>query len=315
MERRDEATARDQVRPGTERDFVGYGRNVPRVRWHSDARLALSFVVNYEEGAEYNIPDGDGRNESVGEIAYSPDARVRDLATESSYEYGSRAGIWRLLRLFRSYRVKVTVFACAVALERNPLVGRAIREDNHEACGHGWRWEEPWKLTREEEWDRIKKTVASIEGTCGERPHGWYSRYGPSIHTRELLVEEGGFTYDSNSYGDDLPYFVMVGNARHLVIPYSHSYNDGRFIIPPVWPTPSDWLENCRRGIDFLRKEGATHPRMMSVGLHPRWIGQASRCSALEELIEYVLKLGDVWIARRVDIARWWLQHFESFEV
>jgi len=301
------------VQPGTERDFVGYGPAVPRVRWPNGARLALSFVLNYEEGSEYNMVDGDGQNERVGGIAYSVGADVRDLACESSYEYGSRAGVWRLLRLFGRYGVKITVFTCAVAIERNPAVGEAIRDAGHEPCGHGWRWDEPWTLTREEERERITRAVASIEKTCGERPAGWYCRYGPSVHTRELLVREGGFLYDSNSYGDDLPYFVQVDGTRHLVIPYSNTYNDGRYMIAPVWPTPSAWLENCRRGIDYLRAEGETHPRMISLGLHARWAGQASRASALQELVEYVLGLGDVWVARRIDIARWWLDNHESF--
>lgn len=304
----------DAVAPGTARDFVGYGRRPPRVVWPRQARLALSLIVNYEEGSEYNFPDGDGRNDIGSGIVYSGRPDLRDLANESSYEYGSRAGIWRLFRIFERYGVPVTFFACAVALERNAEVGAAIREGGHEPCSHGWRWEEAWNLSVDEERDRIQRAVASIEETCGERPRGWYCRYGPSVNTRRLLVREGGFVYDSNSYADDLPYFVDVEGYRHLVVPYSHSYNDGRYTIPPVWPSPSDWLENCRRGIDFLREEGRTHPKMISLGLHSRWIGQASRASALCELIDYVLGLGDVWIARRIDIANWWLEHHDTFQ-
>jgi peptidoglycan/xylan/chitin deacetylase (PgdA/CDA1 family) len=283
------------------------------VRWPGGARLALSLVVNYEEGSEYNFLDGDGRNDIGSGISYVNRPDIRDLANESSYEYGSRAGVWRLLRIFERHDVQVTFFTCAVAIERNLDVGVAMREFGHEPCGHGWRWEEPWTLSREEEAERIRRAVRSIAETCGERPYGWYCRYGPSEHTRDLLVEEGGFVYDSNSYADDLPYFVPMGGKRHLVLPYSHSYNDGRYVIPPVWPSPSDWFENCRRGIDWLRDEGKEHPKMISLGLHARWSGQASRAAALSELIHYVRGLGDVWIARRIDIARWWLAHHETF--
>ena len=303
-----------QMRPGTQRDFAGYGKDVPRVEWPNGARLALSLVVNYEEGSEYNIPDGDGRNEGYGEISYTMRPDIRDLSTESIYEYGSRAGVWRLLRLFKQYDIKVTFFACAVALERNPAVGQAIREDGHEACSHGYRWEEPWEMSSvKEERERIHKTITSFQKTVGERPYGWYTRYGPGIHTRELLVEEGGFLYDSNAYNDDLPYFVPVGEKEHLVVPYTHTYNDGRFVLTPGYASPWDYFENCRRGIQYLWEEGATHPRMMSIGLHPRWVGQAGRTSALREIIDYAFDLGNVWFARRVDIARWWMDHHASF--
>lgn len=306
--------AQAQMRPGTARDFVGYGRDIPRVTWPNGARLALSLVVNYEEGSEYNIPDGDGRNEGYGEIQYTMRPDVRDLSTETIYEYGSRAGVWRLLRLFKQYDIKVTFFACALAVERNPAVGLAIQEDGHEVCSHGWRWDEPWEMSREEERERIYKAIASFEKTCGERPYGWCTRYGPGIYTRELLVEEGGFIYDSNAYNDDLPYFVDVNGHNHLVVPYTHTYNDGRFVLNPGYSSPWNYFDNCKRGIQYLWEEGATHPRMMSIGLHPRWVGQAGRTHALREIIEYALELGDVWFARRIDIARWWLQHHETFK-
>ena len=169
-------------------------------------------------------------------------------------------------------------------------------------------------MTREEERDRIHRCIASFEKTCGVRPYGWYTRYGPGIYTRELIVEEGGFIYDANAYNDDLPYFVPVGDKKHLVVPDTHTYNDGRFVLSPGYASPWDYFENCRRGIQYLWEEGATHPRMMSIGLHPRWVGQAGRTSALREIIEYAQKLGDVWFARRIDIARWWQEHHASFE-
>ena len=192
--------------PGPRRDYVGYGRNVPKVVWPNDARLAVNIIINYEESSEVHLA-ADGRNEAaLGELAYVMDPRYRDLAMESVYEYGSRAGIWRLQRLFDQKKVPVTFFAAAVALERNPEVAQWLRDSDHEPCSHGWRWEEMWLLTRDEEKAHMAAAIASFEETCGQRPLGWYCRYGPSVNTRELVVEEGGFVYDSDAYNDDLPY-------------------------------------------------------------------------------------------------------------
>lgn len=300
---------------GPRRDFVGYGRRVPRVRWPNDARVAISFVVNYEEGSEYSHGNGDGRNDGLTEMVYTMDSQYRDLCAESVFEYGSRAGIWRLERLFTSYRIPVTVYACAVALERNLEVAAWIREAGHEACSHGWRWIEQWRLTREEEAEHIRMAVQSIEATTGDRPLGWYCRYGPSIHTRELLMEEGGFIYESDVYNDDLPYYVDVKGKSRLIVPYSMTYNDAKFSLPPNYGSPEDYLDNLKRGFDYLWEEGASHPRMMSIGLHPRLIGQASRTHALREFIEYVKDRGGGWFARRIDIARWWHAEHENFRV
>jgi len=305
----------DQDIPGPKRNFVGHGRNLPKVVWPDGAMVAVNLVVNYEESSEYSIPAGDGRNEGLAEINYVMSPEYRDLAAESVYEYGSRAGSWRLLRLFDEYGVKATYFACAVALERNPEVGRWIRESGHEPCSHGWRWEEHWLLDRETERQHIRWAIESIEQTCGERPLGWYCRYSPSVNTRELVVEEGGFVYDADAYNDDLPYFVEVKGKRHLVVPYTLTYNDGRYVLPQGYGGPADFFDTCRRGLDELRREGqAGYPKMMSIGLHSRWAGQAGRTSALREFIEYALEKGDVWFARRIDIARWWLAHHEEFE-
>lgn len=305
----------DQDIPGPRRDFVGYGRRPPKVFWPNDARVAVNLVVNYEEGSEYSKPAGDGRNEGLAEINYLMSPEHRDLAAESVYEYGSRAGNWRLMRLFDEYGIKVTYFACAVALERNPEVGQWIAESGHEPCSHGWRWEEHWLLDRETERQHIQWAIESIRKTCGQRPLGWYCRYGPSVNTRELIVEEGGFVYDADAYNDDLPYFVDVKGKRHLVVPYSFTYNDGRYVLPQGFGSPADFFDQCRRGLDELRREGeAGYPKMMSIGLHPRWAGQAGRTSALREFIEYALEKGDVWFARRIDIANWWLEHHQEFE-
>jgi peptidoglycan/xylan/chitin deacetylase (PgdA/CDA1 family) len=300
---------------GPQRDFVGYGRRVPRVRWPQGARIAVSLVLNYEEGSEYAYPNGDRRNDGLTEVIYSMDPQYRDLCAESVFEYGSRAGVWRVERLLTQYKIPITFFACAVALERNREVGAWLREAGHEPCCHGWRWEEMWRLSREEEAEHIRLAIDSIKETCGQRPLGWYCRYGPSVNTRELIVEEGGFVYDSDAYNDDLPYFVEVKGKQQLIVPYSMTYNDGKFGLLPAYGSPADFLDNLKRGIDQLWEEGATHPRMMSIGLHPRLIGQASRIHALHEFIDYAQKKGAVWFCRRIDIARWWLDHHAEFAV
>jgi peptidoglycan/xylan/chitin deacetylase (PgdA/CDA1 family) len=303
-----------EQKPLLEREFVGYGRTPPKVAWPNGARVALSFVVNYEEGSEYSLSNGDDRNDGQGEFVYNLGPGIRDLGTESIYEYGSRAGIWRVLRTFKEYDVAATFFACGVALERNPDVGKAIREDGHEPCSHGWRWSEPWLFSGpDEEREHIRRAVQSIEAVCGERPVGWYWRYSPTVHTRRLLVEEGGFLYDSDSYADDLPYFVSVGDRQHLVIPYNLVSNDGRVIFQGSG-TPADFVNVCASGLRELHREGkAGYPKMMSVGLHPRWIGQPARAAALREFIEIALGLGGVWFARRDQIARWWIDKSATF--
>jgi peptidoglycan/xylan/chitin deacetylase (PgdA/CDA1 family) len=301
--------------PGPKRDLIGYGRRVPRARWLDGARVAVSLVLNYEEGSEYAYPNGDRRNDGLTEVIYAMDPQYRDLCAESVFEYGSRAGVWRVERLVTEYKIPITFFACAVALERNREVGAWLREARHEVCSHGWRWEEMWRLSREEEAEHMRLAIDSIEETCGERPLGWYCRYGPSVNTRELIVEEGGFVYDSDAYNDDLPYFVEVKGKRQLIVPYSMTYNDGKFGLLPAYGSPADFLDNLKRGLDQLWDEGATHPRMMSIGLHPRLIGQASRIHALREFIDYAQKKGGVWFCRRIDIARWWLDHHTEFTV
>ena len=300
--------------PGPRRDFLGYGPTPPRVRWPNDAALAMSIVVNYEEGSERSKSFGDERNEGMTEVAYTLPDQYRDLGAESMYEYGSRAGIWRLLRLFDEYGVKVTFYAAAVALEQTPAVGAWIQRAGHEPCGHGWRWEEVWLLDREEERRRIQMTIDSFIRTCGRRPVGCYHRYAPSIHTRELIVEEGGFLYDSDAYNDDLPYFVEVSGKRHLVVPYSLVYNDSRFIFAQGFGGPADFVDQVKRAMAEYRREArAGYPKMMSIGLHPRLVGQAGRTSALREVIKYGLGLKDVWFATREQIARWWLDHYQEW--
>jgi peptidoglycan/xylan/chitin deacetylase (PgdA/CDA1 family) len=288
------------------RDLVGYGQNPPRAQFPGGANVAVNIVVNYEEGSEYSHALGDGHNDSLAEIDYPFPREIRDLATESMYEYGARVGVWRLLRLFEEYGVHSTFFACAQAFELNPEVATAARELGHDLVSHGYRWEEHWRMTRDEEAQRIRDAVESFEKTWGTAPNGWYCRYGPSVNTRELLVENGGFLYDSDAYNDDLPYFVQVEGKRHLVVPYSLTYNDIQGTR-----SPGDFFEYLRRGLDELWIEGERGtPKVMSVGLHPRLIGQAGRVNVLREFIEYAQVKGKVWFARRDDIANLWVNQF-----
>ena len=304
---------RDQPVPGPQRDYVGYGRYIPKVRWPDNARVAINLVLNYEEGSEYSHPAGDKKNDGLTEIPYVMAAAYRDLAAESVYEYGSRAGVWRVQRLIDGYKLPLTCFAAATALERNREVAAWLTEAGHEPCSHGWRWEEVWTLSREDEYQHMLWAIASFQDTVGQRPRGWYCRYGPSVHTRELLVEEGGFVCDADAYNDDLPYFTTVKGTRHLVVPYSLTYNDARFVLAQGYSSPTDFADSLKRAFDTYWEEGAERPRMMSIGLHPRLIGQAARISGLKDFLDYALTKGGVWFAKRIDIAHWWLAHYEEF--
>lgn len=299
--------------PGPKRDYVGYGRYVPKVYWPNEARVAINIVINYEEGSERSKPLGDKENEGSAEFPKPLEPELRDLCVESIYEYGSRAGIWRLQRLFDELNVPVSIFGCAVALERNPEVCEWIKEAGHDVVAHGWRWEEVFRLTRDQEREHMKKAIKSIERTCGTRPLGWYCRYGASVNTRELVVEDGGFLYDSDAYNDDLPYFTRVNGHKHLIVPYSLTVNDAKFVLPQGYSSPTDFYDHAKRALDYLWDEGATHPKMMSIGLHPRQIGQPSRISALKQFIEYAQVKGGIWFARRLDIANWWLKESGNF--
>jgi allantoinase len=289
------------------RDVVGYGGKPPDPRWPNGARLAINFVLNYEEGSERTIIDGDGQSEAHAEGAvgggFGPGER--DLAAESSFEYGSRAGFWRITQAFDTRKVPLTIYACALALERNPPAARAIAERGYDICCHGWRWEQVFRLKEEVEREHIRRAIVSLEKTIGRRPLGWYCRYGPSVNTRRLLVEEGGFLYDSDAYNDDLPYWTVVEGKPHLVVPYSLSNNDGKF-NRGSFATGQDFFEYMRDAIDVLRAEGATAPKMMSIGLHMRIIGQPARAAGLLRLLDHVLRYDDVWLCPRIEIARHW---------
>ena len=292
-----------------QRDVVGYGKNVPVVSWPDDARIAVSVVVNYEEGAEYSILDGDSHHETNGEVPSPVPAGQRDLFNESFFEYGSRVGVWRLLELLARYDVPSTFFSCALAFERNPEVAQEVVAQGHEVCGHGYRWEEYHLMDRNAEREAIARTVASLRETTGQRPLGWFTRYGPSVNTRDLVVEEGGFVYDSGGLNDDLPYYVAVQDRPWLVVPYSMETNDARFWRGGL-VSVNDFYEYLKETFDCLYEEGETHPKMMSVGLHCRIAGRPARSRAVARFLEYARGHERVWFARRIDIARWWLTHY-----
>ena len=290
------------------RDFVGYGRRRPRIEWPGGARLALSLVINFEEGSERTPLLGDTEAEPKGEGPAVP-AGTRNLINESMFNYGSRAGCWRLLDLMDVYEAKVTVFACGMALELHPEAAAELTRRGHEVAGHGYRWQPIHLLSPDEERDHLHRAVDSIRRTTGERPVGWFS-VDPSVHTREMLVEEGGFVYDSDSFSDDLPYFVRVRDRKWLILPYDLVNNDALFTRPPGHAEPDDFFVQLKDEFDWRYAEGATAPQMMSVGLHMRITGRPSRIKAVDDFLRYVRGVPRVWIARRVDIARWWLDRY-----
>ena len=291
------------------RDFVGYGNNLPKVRWPEGAKIAISVVVNYEEGSEYSLLDGDQAHEVNNEVPSPVPPTQRDLANESFFEYGSRVGVWRILKTLGDFSIPASFFCCALALERNTNVGPAIVAAGHEIVGHGNRWEEYYLLSKEEEKLAIEKAIQSLRKTTGVKPVGWYTRYAPSENTRELIASHGGFIYDSNSYSDDIPYYVEANNKPWLVIPYSLEVNDTRFWRGGM-NRPSDFLETLINTFDVLYEEGDENPKLMNIGLHCRIAGRPSRAGILKQFFKYVNEKPGVWFARRDQIAHWWLTEF-----
>jgi len=295
------------------RDFRGYGEHPPDPQWPGKAAVALNFVMNFEEGSEYSFQDGDGRSE--GALLEVANSRVptgqRDLAAESMYEYGVRVGFWRLRNLFVQRNLPLTVFACAQALERSPEAAAAIVAAAWDVCCHGWRWVEMFRLTEEEQQAHIQMAVASLEKTVGRRPSGWYCRYAPGEAMRRLIVEHGGFLYDSDAYNDDLPYWVKCAGRSHLVVPYSLAVNDTKFFGGGL-VTAGQFFEYLRDSLDTLREEGKTHPRMMNVGMHLRILGHPGRSAGLARFLDYARALPDVWICKREEIARHWMERFPA---
>ncbi|HEX2885449.1 allantoinase PuuE [Vineibacter terrae] len=290
-----------------ERDLVGYGGRPPDPKWPNRARLAVNFVLNYEEGSEYSVANGDAFSETtLTDAGAGRTIKGRDLGAESLFEYGSRSGFWRVHRIMRERQAPMTVYGCAMALEQNPAAAAAIRDSGWDLAGHGWRWMNHFDMEEAQERDLIRQSIASFQSTVGQRPYGWYCRYAPSTNTRRLLVEEGGFLYDSDSYADDLPYWTTVAGKAHLVIPYTMSTNDQMF-YRGNFGKAEDWFQFIRDAVDVLYREGRTQPKMLSIGLHARIIGHPARASALERLLDYLGGFSDIWITRRKDIAEHWI--------
>lgn len=295
---------------GPPREIVGYGEHPPMIRWAGDAKVAIQLVVNYEEGSEKTFAMGDGENDILYELPFKLEGQ-RDLAVESMYEYGSRAGIWRLFRIFDNAGIPVTFFASAVALERNPDVAVKLASRGDEAAGHGYRWSNHFEMTREQEREAIRRAILSIEETTGTRPVGWYCRE-MSTNTRELVVEEGGFEYDSDCYNDDLPYWTRIGGRTHLVVPYSLVVNDARYIVGTGFGSPDDFFMTAKATLDRLRNDGDDLGRMMSIGVHPRMSGNPARSDGLARFIDYAQQFADVAFMRRVDIARGFAEQYPA---
>lgn len=301
--------------PSSPRDFVGYGEHPPHPHWPHDARVALQFVLNYEEGAESSVLDGDAGSEFfLSEIVSAQPFRQRHMSMESLYEYGSRAGVWRLLRLFRERRVPVTVFGVARALERNPRVAEVALKDGHEIASHGWRWLSYQQVEESIEREDMQRAVESLTRLTGKHPEGWYTGRD-SPNTRRLLVEQGGFLYSADSYGDDLPYWVPVesrlGTIPLLIVPYALDTNDMRFVTAQGFSNGDQFFVYLKDAFDTLYAEGDPQgqdaPKMLSIGLHCRLAGRPARTAALARFLDYVLEHPKVWIARRVDVARHWI--------
>jgi peptidoglycan/xylan/chitin deacetylase (PgdA/CDA1 family) len=289
------------------RDFRGYGRTKPKAEWPGGARVAVSFVVNFEEGAEYAITDGDDRNEAIYEVNHSL-AGLPDPCVDSHFEYGARAGWWRVMEVFDAHEAKATVSACGRAVERTPELARDAIARGHEVAAHGWRWESHAGMSEDVERDRIASTVAAIAKATGVRPVGWHTRSASSPNTRRLLVEEGGFLYDSDAYNDDLPYALDMGKRRHVVMPYAFDTNDMQFQNTNRFRGAADFADYVLDAYSWLHREGANEPKMMSIGLHLRVIGCPGRIGSLDRILGAIKAKGGAWIARRDEIADHWLE-------
>ena len=295
------------------RDLVGYGATPPDPKWPGRARIALQFVLNYEEGGENSVLHGDAASETFLSEIVGAQAFVgqRHMSMESLYEYGSRVGVWRMLKLFRRYNIPLTIFAVAMAMERNPAVVEAFMQAGHEIANHGLRWinyqDVPLKIERE----HMQRAIEIQKRLTGARPFGWYTgRTSPN--TRRLVVEDGGFEYDADDYSDDLPWYDTRHGKPQLVVPYTLDANDMRFLAVQGFNSGEQFYAYLKDSFDALYAEGRDTPRMMSVGLHCRIAGKPGRIFALERFLRYVSKKRGVWFARRIDIARHWAKRYPA---
>jgi putative urate catabolism protein len=297
------------------RDLRGYADAPPQADWPGGARLALQFVLNFEEGGENCILHGDDASECfLSEIiSAEPRKGVRHMSMESLYEYGSKVGVWRLQKLFKRHRVPITVFAVGMAVERNPDPVVALFNDGHEICSHGYRWIDYQDTDIETERSHMQKAIEAIRNATGERPLGWYTgRTSPNTH--RLVAEEGGFLYHSDDYSDDLPFWSGEPGRQQLIIPYTLDANDMRFATNQGFNCGEQFYQYLKDSFDVLYAEGAETPRMMSVGLHCRIAGRPGRIAALERFLRYVRSHDDIWVCRRIDIARHWHKNHPPME-
>ena len=292
------------------RNMVGYGSKGPKVEWPNNARIALQIVLNYEEGAESCIINGDKHSEVfLSEIIGAQPVKGRHINMESLYEYGSRSGFWRLHKLFQEKKIPITIFGVGMALEKNPEICKAIKNANYEVASHGWRWIDYQSVKKSEEKKHMKLAIKKIKEIFGERPLGWYTgRCSPN--TRDLVFEEGGFLYDSDSYSDDLPYWEIRKKKKQLIIPYTLDNNDMRFVAKQGFNTGDHFFTYLKDSFDALYEEGKTNPKMMSVGLHCRLVGRPGRIQSLKRFLEYVLSHKNVWVCKRIDIAKHWINNY-----
>ena len=305
--------ARVSFEPAYPRDLAGYGARPPHPRWPGGARIAVQFVLNYEEGGESSVLHGDAASETfLSEIVGAQAFPARHMSMESLYEYGSRAGVWRILRLFRERRMPLTVFGVAMALARHPAVVDAFLADGHEIASHGWRWISSQDVPEAVEREHVALAVDTIARLTGKPPEGWYTGRD-SPNTRRLVADYGGFEYDSDCYGDDLPFWLQVRKsdgtlAPQLVVPYTLDCNDMRFALPQGFSHGDAFFQYLRDAFDLHYAEGDERPSMMSIGMHCRLLGRPGRMRALQRFLDHVQAHERVWIARRVDIARRWKQ-------
>ena len=294
------------------RNLIGYGSKSKKIKWPNNARIAVQIVLNYEEGAENSILHGDKYSETfLSEIIGAKPIKGRHINMESIYEYGSRSGFWRLHKIFQEKRIPITIFGVGMALERNPEICKAIKESDYEVASHGWRWIDYQDIGKSKERRHMKLAIKTIKKIFGKRPLGWYTgRCSPN--TRDLVFEDGGFLYDSDSYSDDLPYWEIRKNKKQLIIPYTLDNNDMRFATNQGFNTGEHFFNYLKDSFDALYEEGKTNPKMMSVGLHCRLIGRPGRIQSLKKFLDYVKKHQDVWICKRIDIAKHWIENYSN---
>lgn len=296
------------------RDLIGYGKTPPHAAWPNGAKIAVQFVLNYEEGSESNVLHGDaGSEQFLSEIVGAQSYPARHMSMESIYEYGSRAGVWRVLREFEKRGLPLTIFAVAMAMQRHPELAKIFVEQGHEIACHGLRWLHYQNIDEVTEREHMKQAVDIIEQLTGDKPLGWYTGRD-SPNTRRLVVDQGGFLYDSDYYGDDLPFWTKVKNSAgedksHLIVPYTLDTNDMRFASPQGFNSGEQFFQYLRDSFDVLYAEGETAPKMLSIGLHCRIIGRPGRFAALQRFLDYVQGHKDVWICRRIDIAKHWINN------